>query len=184
VNKLSFLLSVVMVVAAGCSGNAHDRADVDAPPPSIDAAIDSPTALCAGGDQIVLTGAWSLDTSTLAVVTVDGKATGVNGSHIEGGFFLFGTRISFGGDLEALGTHDIATKNLKYLQKPNGASCATPGTCEGFFAMGGSYMVTQVHSRYQATFTLADLFQHNDSSDTPGAPIAGTITGCVDVGFP
>jgi hypothetical protein len=188
VNKL-YLRSAVLVGAAACGSNTpgnsgEEPAAVDAPAESSDAAVDALLALCAGGDQMVLAGAWSLDTKALAVITVAGKATGINGSHMEGGFFLFSTRSLVGLDLEALGTHDISAKNLKYLQKPNGASCATPGTCAGFFATGGSYTVGQVHPRYQATFTLTDLFQHNDSGDTPGAPIAGTITGCVDVMFP
>ena len=161
----------------GCGGDAHPDT-VDAAP----TADADPTARCPGGAHLALRGAVVLDTSSIAAATVNAKVVGVAG--LAGADeIVLSLRHAVPGDLATVGSYDVATTNLKYLDMASGSACA-PGTCTGFFAVAGTYTVAQVQPRYQATFVLTQLLAHDDISDQAGAPIAGTVTGCIDVSSP
>jgi hypothetical protein len=44
--------------------------------------------------------------------------------------------------------------------------------------------VLEVQPRYRATFMLSDLSERHDTTNQAGAPLAGTISGCLDVAAP
>jgi hypothetical protein len=168
----------MMLALAACGGNSSP-ASPDAPAGSIDAPA---SATCAGGDHFVLRGAFALDTVNFNFVTSGGRIAGVGGS-VNGDLVAFGLR-SFVTPPDLESDHDIAITNLKELRQPLNSSCNTPGTCSGFYALAGTYHVSSVHPRYSATFTLSDLRERHTATDPPGAPIAGTITGCIDLANP
>jgi hypothetical protein len=180
-------IALVLLLAA-CEHDSNVGSSVDAPPSTGDAALDAPAqaGTCTpGSDRLVLDGAFLVDTQSIAPVTVSGKVAGFGGLHAGNSASLL-VRNTFTQDLDALGDHDVATTNLKYLEQPQGVDCTTEpaGTCKGFFALAGTFTVTALQPRYQATFTLTDLREHHDITDQLGPVIAGTITGCVDVQGP
>lgn len=170
---------LLCLVLLGACGGSHEPAAVDAPPGSPDAAVDTPvvTGDCSSGEHVTLQGAFTLDVPSAAVVTLSDKVIGVGGAPTPGTIYTLSVRRPTMTDLDAVGVHDVATTNLKYLA---GSGCSTAGACTGFFALGGTVTVTETTPRYRATFTLTDLYHHDDTSDQLGAPIAGTITGCVN----
>jgi hypothetical protein len=176
-SKLAFALVIVPLLAA-CEHDSNVGTEVDAP-----AANNGTCPL--GSDRLVIDGAFTVDTQTIGFVTVAGKVIGVAGQHA-GKTIGFTVRDALGDDLDALGDHDVATKNMKHLESPPGTECETApiGTCRGFFALAGTFTVSQVQPRYRATFTLTELHERHDSTDQLGAPIAGTVTGCLDVQAP
>lgn len=175
----SLNLASLLVITA-C--NHTEPAAPDAAPPAPDAPA---SAECGSGGtygHVVLHGAFELVAFDAGPVTVSDKIVGVAGS--TDGPDLFGLNLVdvIHGDLAALGDHDISARNLKYLKWPYGqASTCAPGPCTGFFASSGTLTVTAIAPRYQATFTLGDLHAHDDETNTMGAPLAGTVTGCIDV---
>jgi hypothetical protein len=168
---------IALVFVAACGGTP-EPAVVDAPTSS-DAAVDTPVVAgdCSTGEHVTLQGAFALDVASAAVVTLSDKVIGVGGAPTPGTIYTLSVRRPTMTDLDAVGVHDVATTNLKYL---TGTGCSTAGACSGFFALGGTVTVTETSPRYRATFTLTDLYHHDDTSDQLGAPIAGTITGCVN----
>jgi hypothetical protein len=165
-------LMLPMVVLAACSGEDS--------PNTTDATQE---VGCEGnGDRFVLDGAFAIDSDELGPVTVEGKVAGFMGAAGGGNVFALTKRHTpLDGDWDAVGEHDISGEHAKYLRFPfDDSSCATPGACSGFFALAGKVVVHAVEPRFLASFELTELFERSDSSDTQGAPIAGTITGCVD----
>jgi hypothetical protein len=179
-------LAIVSLVLASCSGDDGGGTSIDAmtldSPPGIPDAEDGdappPTDCTSDNDRLILSGAWTFNHSSVSLITLDMRVIGVSGNLPAPAFgnYTFTVRDAMA-DIDALGDHDIVMKNLKYLEQMG--SCATPGNCNGFFAKAGTFTVTEVTPRYRATFTLTDLYARMDTSNTEGAPIAGTITGCM-----
>lgn len=185
VRPLLVALSICGVTA--CGTTPPPPSGVDAPAGSTDAALDAPAAngCPRGADRLSLHGAFAVDTASVAFVTSAGKLVGVAGSHA-GNPFAFSVRDVLHQDLSTVGDHDVVATNLKYFEAPSGTDCATApaGTCRGFFALAGTYTVLELQPRYRATFALADLRERHDITNQAGAPLAGTITGCLDVPAP
>lgn len=145
-----------------------------------------PLADCATGtERLAITGAYKLDTQSAAPVTREGSVIGLNGLHASN-IYAFSVRNAITQDVGTVGTYDLSTTNLKHLEFPAGTDCDTApaGTCKGFFALAGTFVVKSVQPRYRATFTLTDLRERTTSGGAPGAAIAGTATGCLDVAAP
>lgn len=136
-----------------------------------------------GNDRLVIGGVFSIDTQQIANVTVSGKVVGVGGQH-GGNTVAFSVRDTLADDVATLGVHDVATTNMKQLEVPPGSDCSIAGACTGFFALSGTFTVLEVQPRYRATFTLGDLHERHDNTNTEGPAIAGTVTGCLDVQAP
>lgn len=170
--KLAFAFAITLTA---CGSDGTDETGDNTTPDA------TASANCAAGDdRFVLAGSVAVESSSVAPVWSDSKVIGVNGAMPSAELFAFTTR-SFADHLDAVGTHDVANVNLRYLAIPSGADCSTPsGGCRGFFALGGTYTVVEVQPRYRATFELTHLRERVDDSDQPGAAIVGTITGCID----
>ncbi|MBS1122530.1 MAG: hypothetical protein H6Q90_4758 [Deltaproteobacteria bacterium] len=186
-SSTTFAIAVAWLLA-GCEHDSNVGSTVDAAQSTADSSIDGPPqsgACTPGNDRLLMNGAFVLDTQTITYVTVGGKVAGFGGPH-GGDTVSFSVRSALTQDLDALGDHDVATTNMKFLEQPTGVDCSTApaGTCNGFFALAGTFTVTQIQPRYRATFTLTDLREHHDITDQLGAPIAGTVTGCLDVQGP
>lgn len=175
-SKLTFVLVIVWLLAA-CEHDSNVGTEVDAP-----AASGTCTP---GNDRLLIDGAFVVDTQMVGFVTVGGKVIGVAGQHA-GKTLGFTVRDVLADDVDALGDHDVAAANMKHLEGPPATDCATAplGTCIGFFALAGTFTVTEVQPRYRATFTLSELHERHDSSDQLGSALAGTVTGCIDVQAP
>jgi len=166
---------IVLLALMGCEPTSH----VGSQGP------DGPLADCTGpNDAFAFSGAIpTFQAYDFGLVTSGGNVVGMAGSALNTDVLAFNTLPLT--ELSTLGDHDIATQNITSLRAPFNHSCDTGNTvCHGFFAHGGTYSVTAVHPRYQATFTLTDLFERTDNTANLGAPIAGTITGCVDKANP
>ena len=154
---------------------------------STDAAIAN---TCNGTDDaFVFSGAAEFVAYDFGLVRSAGRVVGMTGSALNADLLSFNlTKLTF--ELEAVGDHDVATQNITSLRMPfdaasTGHTCDAGNiVCHGFFAQSGTYTVTSVHPRYQATFTLSDLHDRTDNFSPPGAAFAGTITGCVDKANP
>lgn len=152
---------------------------------------DAPIAhTCDGAsDAFVFSGTAEFVAYDFGLVTSGGKVVGMAGSATNADLLSFNLT-NFTLELETLGDHDVAAEHLTSLRMPydpasNGHTC-DPGNsvCHGFYAEAGTYTVLAVHPRYQATFTLSNLLDRTDNSSPPGAPLTGTITGCVDKANP
>ena len=165
--KLPILITTCLVA---CGGDKHEG-QPDAPDQIAD---------CGGTtDRFLMTGPFTIDTPNFGFVTVNSKIAGMMGAATPStdiAALTLGNVIA--NDLES--DHDIASANLKYIREPLNSHCSDTATCEGFFAMSGSYHVVALTPRYQATFTLGDLHEHHSGTDQPGPAIAGTISGCVN----
>lgn len=138
-------------------------------------------AACDGGDRFVLDGAFAIDSEELGPVTVEDKVAGFMGAAGGGNIFSLTKRhVPLDGDFDEVGVHDIAGVHVKYLEFPFNSDCSVSGTCHGFFALAGTVEVLEVSPRFRATFSLTELVERSDNTDEQGAPIAGTVTGCVD----
>jgi|MudIll2142460700_1097286.scaffolds.fasta_scaffold13930_3 hypothetical protein len=165
-------LALVLASLVGC-GDPTDSSSV----PDASTSVGN----CGGGDRFVLDGPVMFTTSSVGPVTTNNKVSGVAGLLGTSELYTFSARNPLV-DLDALGPHDVASVNLKYLRGPQGADCSTAaGGCRGFFALAGTYTVIEVQPRYRATFELSDLRERTDYSNQPGPAMAGTITGCLDV---
>ena len=172
---------VISLVLCGCQPVSQVGERSDATLGSDDAPIAN---TCSGtGDSFVYSGAFAFEAYDFGMVTSGGKVVGLAGSALNTDLLAFNTRPIT--ELETLGDHDIAVQNITALRAPFDQSCDTGNSvCHGFYAQAGTYTVHAVHPRYQATFTLSNLFERSDNSGPPGASIAGTITGCVDKANP
>jgi hypothetical protein len=172
----------VTIVITGCQPVSQVGAQTDAVPVTADAPIDN---TCNGtGDSFVYAGAvTAFQAYDFGLVTSNGHVVGFAGSALNADVLAFNTRGL--AELETIGDHDVAAENITALRAPFNVSCDTGNlVCHGFYAQAGTYTVHAAHPRYQATFTLSDLFERTDNSSPPGAQIAGTITGCVDKANP
>jgi|GEM_PF-6829743 len=174
----SLRLPLIALALAACNHDSSVGSDTDG------GVMDATAAgTCANGnDRLVMTGAYTIDTTAAATVTRDGIVIGLAGQ-VAGNVYALGVRDALTQDLGTVGAFDVATTNLKHLEIPPGADCdvAPAGTCKGFFALSGTFVVESVSPRYRATFTLGDLRERTTNGNTLGAPIAGTATGCLDV---
>jgi hypothetical protein len=142
-------------------------------------ANDPETAGKCGTEQLQMSGAFSANTPSAAVVTVNNVVIGVGGLGLGATTsYALSLRDPLHGELATTGVHDVATANLEYLSSPASANCQTAGECDGFVATTGMFEVEAV-SPYRASFTLGDLHAYDGSSSTLGAAIAGEVTGCV-----
>lgn len=181
---------IVIAFLAACGGGDDDGGMPATPDagtnPSSDGAVTTGDPMCPSGTtRLVLTGAHAVDMANVSPVEVSGNVTGVAGTDGTD-LVTFGLRQAFAAHLESLGEHDVAEKNLMFYQHPSGTDCAFAplGVCKGFFAMAGTFTVLEVAPRYRATFTLSDLYERALTDSDPGAAIAGSITGCLDVPAP
>lgn len=175
------LAFTLLVALSACGDTEPSTATPDAATPTADAPA-SVGDCSGGGDQFVLSGPVSIESSSLGPVTVEGKVAGFSGATSSGRIFTFTKRhVPLDGDFESVGSHDVTTEPIKFLDKPFEGDCSTAADgCSGFFALAGTVTVTAIAPRFVATFELTDLYARSDNSDAPGPAIAGTITGCVD----
>lgn len=142
-------------------------------------ANDPETAGNCGTEQLQMTGAFSANTPSAAVVTVNNVVIGVGGFNITASeTYALSLLDPLHGELASAGVHDVGTANLKYLSSTASQNCQTAGQCQGFIATSGMFEIEST-SPYRASFTLNDLHVYDGTSTTPGAAIAGQVTGCV-----
>ena len=174
---------VIWITLGGCSPMSQVGTQADA---SVDHGADAaPADICNGTeDAFVFSGAIpTFEAYDFGLVTSGGHVVGMGGSAPNTDVLSFNTLLLE--ELDTLGDHDIAVENLQALRAPFNQSCDTGNTvCHGFFADAGTYTVHALHPRYQATFTLSDLYERSDNTGPRGAAIAGTIAGCVDKANP
>lgn len=165
-------LLVPLLVLAACGDTpSSSTMTPDAPAPMPDAPASS--ASCDTGEYISLHGAFELEVASAAAATFGGHVIGFTGAATPQRFYALSIRHVTMGNFDAVGDYDVATTNLKYFEEDH-----------GFFALSGTVHVTQTTPRLRATFELTDLHHHDDTSDTMGAPIAGSVTGCVNANTP
>lgn len=126
-------------------------------------------ASCDTGEYISMHGAFELEVASAAASTYGGHVIAFVGAATPQRYYSLSLRHVTMGNFDAVGDYNIATQNLKYFEEDH-----------GFFALAGTLHVTEVSPRYRATFELTDLHHHDDTSDTMGAAIAGSVTGCVN----
>lgn len=154
--------SLAFVILAACGSSPSVSPDASVAP-------DVAVSTCDSGEHMTLHGAFDLDVASAATTTFGGHVIGITGATTPQTVYALSLRHVTMGNFDAIGDYDIATQNVKYLADGH-----------GFFALAGTLHVTQTTPRYRATFELTDLRAHDDTSDTLGAPIAGTVTGCVN----
>jgi hypothetical protein len=138
----------------------------------------APAGNC-GTEQLQMTGAFSVDTQSAAVLTVNNVVIGVGGLGAGATTsYALSLQDPLHGELATAGVHDVASANLKYLSSPASANCQTAGECTGFVATTGMFEI-ESETPYRASFTLGELHAYDGSSSTLGAAIAGEVTGCV-----
>ncbi|HVK85178.1 MAG TPA: hypothetical protein VM513_13770 [Kofleriaceae bacterium] len=163
-NHRAALLSLCLLVPA-CADDSGDVGDI--------------LAYDCEGEHLALRGLKDLDADSVATVELDSAVIGVGG-------FLPGATASYAltvrnvlaDQLATVGDHDVGAINIKYVEAPANANCQTPGECWGFVATAGTFTVLST-SPYRAEFTLADLHDHDGSSDTLGPAISGKVYGCL-----
>lgn len=173
----------VPLVLCGCQPVSQVGAQSDAAIASIPDASSVPNTCNSTGNSWVYSGAVDFEAYDFGMITSGGKVVGLAGSALNTDVLSFNTRALT--ELDTVADHDVSVQNIMALRAPFNQSCDTGNTvCHGFFAQAGTFSVHAVHPRYQATFTLTNLFERVDNSGPPGAAIAGTITGCVDKANP
>ncbi len=175
----SFTFLTALIVA-GCAAN-DDSLGGASGTPDAPSTTDGPIATdpsCAG-ERIHLSGVYELDSPSAAVVEVSTRIVGVGGFTANAaGSYSMVARDVLTDDFAALGVHDVALENVKFLTGAASASCQSPGECTGFIARSGRFEVIGL-SPYRATFVLGDLYSYDGSTTAPGAAISGEVTGCV-----
>lgn len=133
-------------------------------------------------DRQRMSGAFEADTPSVATVKLGGVVIGTGGfaPGAELKSYAFTLRDITHGELQTVGTHDVAIAALKYVTATATANCQLPGQCLGFVALDGTFEVLESSPRYRATFTLGQLHAYDDASTSAGAAISGTVTGCID----
>ena len=138
----------------------------------------APSGKC-GTEQLQMSGAFSVDTPSAAVLSVNNVVIGVGGLGAGATTsYALSLEDPLHGELATAGVHDVASANLKYLSAPASANCQTAGQCTGFVATTGMFEI-ESETPYRASFTLGDLHAYDGSSSALGAAIAGEVTGCV-----
>lgn len=162
------LVAALVVVSAACGG-------------SDDSSSDTPgVATCTDTTTFAMAGAFELAASSVSTVTVADRVVGISGS-TQGRVITFTVRRPATDNLDAVGSYDAATINIKYLQTTVGSDCAMAGACDGFFALAGTIVVEETTPRFRATFELTDLYEHDDTSDELGPALPGSVNACIDV---
>jgi hypothetical protein len=159
-------LLVPLLVLAACT-DASSPATPDAPAASPDA--PALVASCDTGEYISMHGAFELEVASAAAATSGGHVIAFVGAATPQRYYSLSVRRVLTGNFDAVGDYDVATQNMKFYEEDH-----------GFFALAGTVHVTQTTPRFRATFELTDLHHHDDTSDTMGAPIVGSVTGCVN----
>jgi hypothetical protein len=173
----------VPLVLCGCQPVSQVGAQSDATIATVPDAPGTPNTCNGTGNSFVYSGAVAFEAYDFGMITLSGQVVGLAGSALNSDVLSFDTRPLT--ELETLADHDVAVQNITALRAPFNQSCDSGNTvCHGFFAQAGTFTVHALHPRYQATFTLSNLLERTDNSGPPGAPIAGTITGCVDKANP
>lgn len=142
-------------------------------------ANDPETAGKCGTEQLQMSGAFSNNTPSAAVLTVNNVVIGVGGLGARATTsYTLSLRDPLQGELATAGVHDVAGANLKYLTSAASANCQMAGQCQGFIATSGMFEI-ESESPYRASFTLSGLHAYDGSSSALGADVAGEVTGCV-----
>ena len=177
-NKLGGLLSL-MLLAVGCASHPGSGSGSGSDPEGVDSGVAADSGLVAdcGTYGFKMSGAVTFTSPVSAPATRDGLVIGVVGYDATAAYAL-AIWDSLTADLNGVGAHDISTAHVDFLQMPPDGVCGTPGTCPGFVATSGSFVVTST-APYAATFTLGDLYARDGSSTDVGAAIAGAVTGCL-----
>jgi hypothetical protein len=162
-HKLGWLSTLSLMVAA-CGTTESDGTEL--------------AATC-DSEQLAMSGAFEASTPSAATVHLSGSILGVGGFTADAtASYVFVVRDYLQDNLQAVGTHDVAAEPVKYVEAAASADCTKPGQCSGFVALTGTVEVLAV-APFHATFTLSDLHVTDGSSDVPGEPIAGSVTGCL-----
>ncbi len=164
-------LFTTFVLAVGCASKPGSGSGSDGP--------DSGVAAACAPHGFEISGAMSFTSAVSTTATRDGAVIGVVGFDTTAAYGL-SIYDSLTADLDGVGAHDISTAHVDFLEMPPSGVCGTPGTCPGFVATSGSFVVSST-SPYAATFTLGDLYAYDGSSTAVGAAMAGQVTGCVAV---
>jgi hypothetical protein len=166
-------LVTALFLAVGCSSKPGSGSGSGSDPDDVDSGV----AADCGTYGFKISGAMSYSSPVVTTVTRDGAVIGVAGFY-DATPFALAIYDSITADIDGVGSHDISAAHLDFLDMPASGMCSTPGTCHGFVAMSGSFVVTSA-TPYVATFTLGDLYAYDGSSTAYGAAIPGEVTGCV-----
>ncbi|HTL37072.1 MAG TPA: hypothetical protein VL326_28250 [Kofleriaceae bacterium] len=157
---------MVLLVLAACT-DASPAETPDASPAMPDAPYSM--ASCDTGEYFSMHGAFDVEVASAGRVTSGGHVIAVVGAATPQRFYSLSLRHILTDNFDTVGDYDISAHNMKYFEEDH-----------GFFALAGTVHVTQTTPRFRATFELTDLHHHDDQTDTMGAPIAGSVTGCVN----
>lgn len=135
---------------------------------------DSNAGRCSS-EEIYMVGAFEAHAASAGTVRVDNEVVGVEGFLGTKGYSLFVN--SPLADNLTLGDLDVAAHPLRYVESTGNGDCTGTGVCHGFIAMAGTISVDDV-APFHAEFALSDLHETDGASSTPGAAIAGSVTGC------
>jgi hypothetical protein len=175
---------MLALVALGCGTTV---AEVDGGP-LLDARRDeSGLALCdSSGHRFIMEGAFAATATDVLLFRDhfgDNDIIGFAGSEPVRGHFKFRRDGSdSAGDLQAVRTYDVSQfpHNIHFVAGSwNACGDAPIEECNGFFALGGRFTVTQLSPTYEATFSFTTL--HEGTGTAPGELVAGEIVGCVSV---
>jgi hypothetical protein len=126
-------------------------------------------------EEMFMTGAFEAHGRSAGTVLVANQPVGVEGFLGTKGYSLFmNNPLS---DHLAEGDMDVAAHPLRYVESTGDGECNNSGTCHGFIAAAGMITIDSIHPTH-ATFTLSDLHETDGVSATPGAAIAGDVSGC------
>jgi hypothetical protein len=179
---------LLFFVGACASGGADDKSSSGVSGASGSAGTGSdPTDCSATGVRFAMTGAVSRTSVDAELIAWDGAVPGllgVEGTTEEGAPFIFMRAGDVSdGNLGELRSYDVSRYpyNMRYGQIDVGSDCES-GSCSGFIAFDGMLTVTQLTPTYEATFSLSAL--RDGAQHEPGAPLEGTVTGCISVPNP
>jgi hypothetical protein len=183
------LCGLLLSIAACGSDGADDTSSSGGSGAGASAATDDPdpAGCSATGIRFTMTGAaqsTSVDAELIAWDGVVPDVLGVEGTTREGVPFLFMRAGDVSdGNLGEVRSYDVSRYpyNMRYGQIDVGSDCES-GSCSGFIAFDGTLTVTQLTPTYEATFSLSAL--RDGAQREPGAPLDGTVTGCMSVPNP
>jgi hypothetical protein len=148
-----------------------------------DADVDTPSC-SADGTRVVLEGAFTASSTDAVTIHHEGHLIGVAGTQAGGDDFIFRRAgDAADGDIEAIATFDVSQypHNFHYISGPDGPDCefVPEGTCDGIYALAGSFTVTQLVPTFEASFVFTELA--DGEGEDPGEAIAGEVTGCISI---
>lgn len=182
---LRLLCTAALSTTLACGGEAivgddQDTPDLDASVESLRCELES-----SGNGVLKLRGNFERRVSPFIWITVGGKITSFAGPSQSISFRPSTLSLGDEGAVHEVGTYDVSDPNYNWVfseYEPGDPECETT-PCQGFHALSGSFEVTEHDALYRAEFVFSDLHEI-DSGGGVGAPMAGSVTGCLVVEAP